>query len=217
RGRDVRSHQVVHARGVAWRGGVADRASGSDDSRVGRRLAPGSAARPGQALSRDRDHRRPDRGSPRRTGLSLLTTSCATRLPIQPRRVWPASPRRQPMPRLRAVIAASSTVMAASPLALALTAASANASTGPWTARAGAAAPPAVGANNDYLQSDSCTSIAFCMAVGAFTPGRRTRALSEMLSGGKWVARPVPIPARAPNVFANEVSCGSPPTPLLAL
>jgi hypothetical protein len=48
------------------------------------------------------------------------------------------------------------------------------------------------------------------MAVGAFSPGRRTVGLSEMLSGGNWVAEPVPIPSRAPNVFANEVSCGSP-------
>jgi len=95
-------------------------------------------------------------------------------------------------------------------VALALPATAATANTGPRMTQAGAAASPTVGGSNDYFDGDSCTSSTFCMAVGAFTPSRRAVGLSEMLSGGKWVAEPVPIPSRAPNVFANEVSCGSP-------
>src|SRR5215467_2448204 len=114
------------------------------------------------------------------------------------------------MPRLRSVIAVSSTAIAALPLALALPATYATANTGPRIAQPGAAASPRVGGSNSYFNSDSCTSSTFCMAVGAFTPSRLTRGLSEMLSGGKWVAKPVPIPSRAPNVFSNEVSCSSP-------
>ena len=116
------------------------------------------------------------------------------------------------MLRLSSVMILSPTVTAALvALALPATAATAaTANTGPRIARAGAAASPTVGGNNDYLQSDSCTSSTFCMAVGAFSPSRRAVGLSEMLSGGRWVAKSVPIPSRAPNVFANEVSCSSP-------
>jgi hypothetical protein len=64
--------------------------------------------------------------------------------------------------------------------------------------------------SSDYFNSDSCTSSTFCMAVGGYTPSTHTHGLSEMLSGGNWVAEPVPSPAHGSNIFANEVSCASP-------
>src|SRR5690606_31470355 len=51
----------VHARGVAGRGGVADRTPGPDDTRLRGRLAAGGARGPGAPVGRDRDGRRPAR------------------------------------------------------------------------------------------------------------------------------------------------------------
>ena len=112
------------------------------------------------------------------------------------------------MPRLGSVMSIAPAVTAVL-LALAVPATASAASAGPRTVRAGAAAAPAVGGRDDYFNGDSCPTTAFCMAVGAFTPVRRAVGLSEVLSGGKWVTASVPIPSRAPNVFANEVSCAS--------
>ncbi|HEY2079762.1 MAG TPA: hypothetical protein VGH53_25835 [Streptosporangiaceae bacterium] len=94
-------------------------------------------------------------------------------------------------------------------LALALSATAASASTGHQIARARLAAALTAGGRNDYLGSDSCTSSAFCMAVGGYSLNGHTPALSEMFSGGNWVAEPVPSPSRGGNIFANEVSCAS--------
>src|SRR5262249_27164566 len=94
-------------------------------------------------------------------------------------------------------------------LALALPATAAIASTGPWLAPAGAASPM-VGGSNDNFNSDSCTSNAFCMAVGNYNLNGHTPALSEMFNGVNWVAAPIPSPSIGLNVFANEVSCASP-------
>lgn len=66
------------------------------------------------------------------------------------------------------------------------------------------------GGSNDYFNGDSCTSSSFCMAVGAFHLNGHTPGLSEVLSGGSWVAESVPSPSRGVNIFANEVSCASP-------
>jgi hypothetical protein len=87
---------------------------------------------------------------------------------------------------------------------------SAAGSAGPGVVRAAAAASPTVAGSNDYLNSNSCTSATFCMAVGAYNLGGHTPGLSEMLSGGSWVAEPVPSPSNGVNIFANEVSCASP-------
>ena len=81
-----------------------------------------------------------------------------------------------------------------------------------WTAdgAAGQVASPTAGGSNDYFNGDSCTSSAFCMAVGGYSQSGHLPALSEMFSGGNWVAEPVPSPSPGGNVFANEVSCASP-------
>ena len=52
--RGLRPDPAVHPRGVARRGGVADRASGPDDARLGGRLAARGARRPDQAVGRHR-------------------------------------------------------------------------------------------------------------------------------------------------------------------
>lgn len=97
-------------------------------------------------------------------------------------------------------------------LALALPASAATASAGPRVAPSATdrAASQAAAGTDDYFNSDSCTSSAFCMAVGGYSRSGRTHGMSEMLSGGSWVAEPVPSPAHGGNVFANEVSCVSP-------
>jgi len=76
--------------------------------------------------------------------------------------------------------------------------------------RAAWATSPALGGNNDYFNSNSCTSSTFCMAVGAYNLAGHTPGLSEVLSAGNWVAEPVPSPSQGVNIFANEVSCASP-------
>lgn len=113
------------------------------------------------------------------------------------------------MPRLRSFLIVSSTVATAL-LALTLPASAATASPGPLAARASEAAAPAVGGSNDFFNSDSCTSSTFCMAVGDYNLNGHTPALAEVLSRGRWVAKPVPSPSRGVNIFANEVSCASP-------
>jgi hypothetical protein len=65
------------------------------------------------------------------------------------------------------------------------------------------------GGTNHALDSDSCPVRTFCMAVGNYLLGGRVPGLSEVLSAGRWVVKPVPSPARGSNVFANEVSCSS--------
>ena len=52
---------AVHAGRVPRRRGVADRAPGPDDARVGRRVAAGGPGRPGAAVGRHRGRRRPAR------------------------------------------------------------------------------------------------------------------------------------------------------------
>jgi hypothetical protein len=112
------------------------------------------------------------------------------------------------MPRLRRLMLVGSTVSTVV-LALALSATAASASTGHQLARVRLAAAPAVGGRNDYLSGDSCIGRTFCMAVGGYSLSHRTPALSEMFSGGNWVAEPVPSPSAGGNIFANEVSCAS--------
>jgi hypothetical protein len=63
--------------------------------------------------------------------------------------------------------------------------------------------------SNEFLNSDSCTSSSFCMAVGDFTLNGHTPAMSETLKNGKWVAESVPSPSHGSDIFANEVSCAS--------
>ncbi|HYK30792.1 MAG TPA: hypothetical protein VEV63_02485 [Streptosporangiaceae bacterium] len=107
-----------------------------------------------------------------------------------------------------AVIAGSAAITALFPAALPATAATASA--GPPVTRAGQPASPTAAGNNDFFNSDSCTSLTFCMAVGDFNSRRHTPALSELLKAGHWVARPVPSPSHGRDVFANEVSCATP-------
>jgi len=104
---------------------------------------------------------------------------------------------------------ASSAVVTAL-IALALPATAATADEAPGMARTGQAAVPMASGSNEFLNGDSCTSGTFCMAVGDFTLNGHTPALSEMLSGAKWVAEPVPSPSLGLDIFANEVSCASP-------
>jgi hypothetical protein len=82
-------------------------------------------------------------------------------------------------------------------------------SVGPTVARTAQDASPAAGGSNDFLNSDSCTSSTFCMAIGNRNLNGHTPALSEMLSRGRWVAVSVPSPSRGLDTFANEVSCAS--------
>ena len=48
------------------------------------------------------------------------------------------------------------------------------------------------------------------MAVGGYGRIGNQPAMSEMLTGGNWVAEAVPRPSAGGNIFANEVSCASP-------
>jgi hypothetical protein len=112
------------------------------------------------------------------------------------------------MLRLRLITLASFAVFAAL-LASAVPAAAATASTAPRIARPGAAAGPAAGGGTAYLNSDSCTSSTFCMAVGAISRNGLSPGLSDVFNGTKWVAKPVPSPRHRVNIFANEVACGS--------
>lgn len=112
------------------------------------------------------------------------------------------------MQRLRYVMIVFATVIAGS-VALAPPATAVTAGVFPRLARPGAVTPSA-GGSNDYLNGDSCPSSTFCMAVGAFNLNGHSPGLSEMLSGGNWLAVAVPSPARGVNIFANEVSCASP-------
>ena len=107
-------------------------------------------------------------------------------------------------------LSAIALILVAACASLALPATAAPASTGPQTAPAGQLSAPTAGGSNDYFNSDSCTSSAFCMAVGGYSQSGHLPGLSEMFSGGSWVAEPVPSPAQGVNVFANEVSCASP-------
>ncbi|HEY2638792.1 MAG TPA: hypothetical protein VGI66_02755 [Streptosporangiaceae bacterium] len=113
------------------------------------------------------------------------------------------------MPRLRRLMIGGS-IVATAVLAPAVPAAAVTVSAGLPIARADEAVSPTAGGSNDYFNSDSCTSGAFCMAVGAYNLGGHAHGLSEMLRGEKWVPEPVPSPARGVNVFANEISCASP-------
>jgi hypothetical protein len=67
----------------------------------------------------------------------------------------------------------------------------------------------ALSGTDHLLNGDSCPTATFCMAVGSYVRGGGVPGLSEVLSGGKWVVKPVPSPSRGSNVFANEVSCSS--------
>ena len=70
-------------------------------------------------------------------------------------------------------------------------------------------AAPAIAGTFDYFNSDSCTSLSFCLAVGAYKAA--SIGLAETLSGNSWnlTANPIPSPAAKRGVFANEVSCAS--------
>ena len=107
-------------------------------------------------------------------------------------------------------LSAIALILVAACASLALPATAATASTGPQTALAGQLSAPTAGGSNDYFNSDSCMSSAFCMAVGGYSQSGHLPGLSEKFSGGSWVAEPVPSPAQGVNVFANEVSCASP-------
>jgi hypothetical protein len=95
-------------------------------------------------------------------------------------------------------------------LSLALPAAAATASTAPRSAPAVKVASAAASGTGAWLNSDSCTSRAFCMAVGGYGRSGNLPALSEMLTGGNWVAEAVPRPSDGGNIYANEVACASP-------
>ena len=73
----VRAHAAVHARRVAGRGGIADRAPGADDARVGRGLAAGSRPPPGAPVGRHRVARRPRRRPEARPRLPALNNTFA--------------------------------------------------------------------------------------------------------------------------------------------
>ena len=121
------------------------------------------------------------------------------------------------MSRLRHRLTGCS-ALAAALLAMAIPAASAATPAGLLHASgvAGSAAPASTGINDNF-NGDSCTGSTFCMAVGNYTLGAQLAApLAERLSGGTWATEPVPSPAHGANVFANEVSCASPASCLLA-
>ena len=67
----------------------------------------------------------------------------------------------------------------------------------------------AVSGTNQDLNTDSCPATTFCMAVGNYDLSGHVPGLSEVLSAGTWIVKPVPSPSRGVNVFANEVSCSS--------
>ncbi len=92
---------------------------------------------------------------------------------------------------------------------LALPATTATASTAPRSAPAAKVTATAVSGSDAWFNSDSCTSRAFCMAVGGHGQSGNP-SLSEMLTGGNWVAEPVPRPLHGGNIYANEVACASP-------
>src|SRR5262249_31528656 len=73
----------------------------------------------------------------------------------------------------------------------------------------------AAGTAINYLNTDSCTSSSFCMAVRASVVGNSSASLAERLGAGGWVAIPMPRPVHGSNVFDNEVSCASPASCLL--
>lgn len=110
-------------------------------------------------------------------------------------------------PRCRTIV--GSAVVSAL-IALAFPATAAFAYEGPGMARIGQVASPMAAGSNDFLNSDSCTSSTFCMAVGDFNLNGHTPAMSETLHGSKWVAESVPSPSHGSDIFANEVSCASP-------
>lgn len=69
--------------------------------------------------------------------------------------------------------------------------------------------PSAGRGTNHAFDGDSCPVATFCMAVGGYDLSGHVQGLSEVLSAGKWVVKPVPSPSQGVNVFANEVSCSS--------
>ncbi len=99
-------------------------------------------------------------------------------------------------------------------VSLVLPATAATAITAPRTAPATKVAAVADSGSGAWFNSASCTSRTFCMAVGGYGRIGHLLALSEMLTGGNWVAEPVPRPSPGGNIFA-KVSCASPTSCLL--
>jgi hypothetical protein len=119
------------------------------------------------------------------------------------------------MPRLRsatlivttsAAALLSSALLATSPASAASPGPAANVSS---HLRPGSPQAPSVTGTNHALNSDSCPTVSFCMAVGDYDLQGHVPGLSEVLSAGKWVVKHVPSPSLGVNIFANEVSCAS--------
>src|ERR1700678_1484638 len=111
-------------------------------------------------------------------------------------------------------LAVAGAVATASLLCSALASAPAGAATPgqpvqPAQARPDSSAGPSLGGTNHALNGDSCPTARSCMAVGDYNLGNGHRGLSELLTGGTWVVKPVPSPAHGQNIFANEVSCSA--------
>ena len=109
------------------------------------------------------------------------------------------------MPQRRRLVIVSSMVVPAL-FALPLPVAAA---TTPGLGRAGQAAAPMASGSNDFLNSDSCISGRFCMAVGDSTADGHASAMAQRWNGSKWIPESVPSPAHGANVFANGVSCAA--------
>jgi hypothetical protein len=89
---------------------------------------------------------------------------------------------------------------------------------GTWTTTLPSLPPDAIGVpsllvGSQPLQSISCPSANFCVAVGSYTPApARTKPLAEIFSGGSWQPVALPVPARFPPktfVVMTSVSCVS--------
>lgn len=69
------------------------------------------------------------------------------------------------------------------------------------------ASPNPVGNYNDYLNSVSCMSTSFCMAVGYFNTGKAYRTLAESWNGSAWSI--VASPNETTSNDLKAVSCSS--------
>jgi len=75
-----------------------------------------------------------------------------------------------------------------------------------WTIQS---VPSPSGSTSAGLSSVSCTSPAFCEAVGSFFGGSGQAPLAETWNGTTWSAQPVPFPAGEIEAFLGSVSCTS--------
>lgn len=78
---------------------------------------------------------------------------------------------------------------------------------GTWTA---AVAPLPAGGSDAFLDSISCTSASYCVAVGSYQPSNTSEgALIETLNGGTWTGIEGPAPTGAGSPELSSVSCGA--------